>query len=324
MASTTYLDKWLKNTTYVRRLATGYESNDFVAERILPRILVDSDVFLIPKTGKEKFYNVDTKRAVGSLPKGVSGSIIESEEKYLDYHALTVQIDEQVINRVSQADTNGAAFDLMDYETETLIHRMMQFQEEEVSIMLQDPNNYDADLKNVLTSGNGWGEVDVNPIKHIDAAIAAMREKGVKANTITFAYDSWELFRTNPNVIAEIYGAVAERSFIDEQKVIDYFKDITDVIIADSIKVDEETGVTSQFWTDTCIVSYKTGENFTNGTVVAPAGGYTFVDKNNQATKVIGKWDDSETLYRVTVKMKRGQAVLQPEAFFLIDQTTIV
>lgn len=190
-----HLDKALTN------ISLGYANEQFIADQIFKPVIVgkQSDRYYV--FGMERFRQNDDLRAPGTVANEIDWTF--SDDTYFcEGHALKHFIaDEEVQN----ADDS---FDLETEGTELVTEGILLNKEIDGANKVLDPNNYHADLRLTLGTGNNakWSDYqNSNPILDVAMAKEAVHKKsGVRLNTLIISETVFNALKFHPKLLEVI------------------------------------------------------------------------------------------------------------------------
>ena len=251
-------------------IAQGYSNNAMVAEYLFPAVTVAKLAGKVPKFGKDAFLIHETDRAVGAQSNRRSPSSIEFIEFETQEHDIETAVD---YIEEEEAETY---YKYEQHMTKELCDILMLGQEKEAAELVQDPDNYDVDLKTAILSAAAWNDytlTDVDPIAVIRTGMAAVRARiGRYPNTMIIGDDTWQSLKNHPTVIEKVKYSGVTKITTD---IIAELLEIPSIHVGLSVySVDGEA--MSDVWADNVILAYVDKNEKANRSEFNPSFAYTF------------------------------------------------
>lgn len=245
-------------------LAIGYANSDLVGEVLMPTVDVEKEAGKIPKFGKEAFKIYNTERALRAKSNRINPESLKHIDVSTEEHDLEYPIDYR--------EDAESAFPLQAHATNVVTEGIALRREKQIADLAQDPNNYAADNKLILT-GAGFNDPNLDIVSIIDDAKEAIRKKiGRKPNTLVLSSDAFYALRRHPKLLD--MTKYTKRGLLTVQDIADLFE-LETVVVAQSIYSDDDDQF-HDFWEGSAVLAYvaKKAAN-ANRSVYEPSYGYT-------------------------------------------------
>lgn len=199
-------------------IAIAYMNNEFIADRVLPRVGVGSREFKWTKYNKEDRFTIpDTLVGRKGKPNVVEFGGTEDSGFVQDY-GLEDHLPQQDLDNANNGYNN---FDPRGNAVELLSEIIALDREKRVAAKVQDKSNYAH--KETLSGSDQWGHADSKPlIQLVDALETPIK----RPNVMTLSRKSAIQLRRNPSVVKAYNGTLSDdglvpMSFIRELLEID-------------------------------------------------------------------------------------------------------
>jgi len=286
-------------------LALGYSNEAFVADALFPIVPVQKEAGKVPKFGKEAFKTYRTERAIGADPNRISPEGRGLVEFQCTEHAIEYPVD----HREAEEDI----FDAQQYATDVIMEVIFLRREKACADLAQDPNNYPAGNKIVLSGTSQFTDYsNSDPIGVIDDAKAAIRAAiGREPNTMLMGYSTYQALKHHPQLLDRIKYSM--KGIVTSQLMQDIFE-IEKIVVGKSLYA-AETGEFYDLWQDNIILAYVSPKRNKR----SPSFGYTFRKKGNP---LIYTYDAPHGLVSYVLGVDNlAEKIVGPDAGYLIQDT---
>lgn len=187
-------------------IAIAYMNNEFIADRVLPRVSVAAREFKWTNYNKEDRFTIpDTlvgrKGQVNVVEFGGTESTAAVEDYGLEDH-----IPQDDLTAASQPENN---FDPRGNATELLTELLQLDREKRVAELIQDKNNYAH--KETLSGTDQWDHADSKPLVVLTDAL----ETPIKRpNIMVLSRKASVSLRRNPSVVKAYHGTIADDGLV--------------------------------------------------------------------------------------------------------------
>ena len=166
-------------------LVLGYSNNEFITEKVLPVVLMDSQAGKIPLFGKEEFQIRETKRAL----RAASNEAIRGQLSTTGY--ATDEHDEK--RRIDYLEDSAALEDLEQIEVMNAQNSIDLGREYAGATLLQAPANYPSANK-VTLMDDFLNEAAIDPIDAVKNYINKLKNIiGKRPNTLVMGSKVWDI-----------------------------------------------------------------------------------------------------------------------------------
>jgi len=251
-------------------IAQGYSNNVFVSSKLFPIVTVPKLKGKIPMFGKEAFLVRNTIRAVRADSNRIPPSDISLEEFETQERDVEIAID-----YIEEEE----AFDFTRYEqriTKELMDILLLGKEKEAADYVQNPDNFDSDLKLGITSSEAWNDyslTDVDPIEIIRDAMASVRAKIARyPNTCIVGDSAYRALVSHPKLIERVkYSGVSKIN----TSILSELIDVPNIYVGMAVHtIDGENF--SDVWQDNMVLAFVDSNEKSNRSEFNPSYGYTF------------------------------------------------
>lgn len=194
-------------------IAVAYPQGELIADKVLPRVGVDTELFRYAKYGKgDAFRTPETLVGRKSAPNQLDWSSTEQTASTQD-HGLDAPIPNKDIEAYQRAKAAGAGYvSTVDPESryaKLLTGAVLNRREKRTADLVFGAANYAVGNKVTLSGISQWSDyTNSDPIGAIEDALNTMV---VRPNYATFGQIAWSKTRRNPGVIQRLYGSASTR-----------------------------------------------------------------------------------------------------------------
>ncbi|WP_054074208.1 major capsid protein [Comamonas testosteroni] len=288
-------------------LAIGYSNAMLVAETLMPFVYTDKEGGKIPRFGKEAFKLYATQRALRAASNRMNPEDIDGIDVVLDEHDLEYPIDYR--------EASESAFPLQRLAVKTVTEAIRLGHEAKVAGMVQNPANYGAGNKIILSGTSQFTHKDSDPEGVVDDAKDAISAKIARdPNTMVIGKAAWKALKRHPKLKAILSDT---RSRLVQLADLREIFEIENIVVGKAIKADDQ-GNTSSIWGDNIVLAYVPQSTPDQRSELEPSFGYTLRKRGQPVV-------DTRT-ENGKVELVRNTDIFRPyllgaEAGFLIGDT---
>lgn len=302
-------------------ICIGYRNRNMIADQVMPRIPVlgesyrytrypIAEMFTVPRTLTGRRGRVERVQFSGEQADGSTK----------DY-ALEDAIPISDINAAAAQRTAGLGnFDPEARAAEGLTNLLELDREVRVAGIVQDPNNYAASRRLVLSGSDQFSDPASKPIKMFKAAFGATLI--MRPNTITMGRDAWSGLSSNPELVNAVKGNVTSSGIITPDEFVNLFagEGLKRVLIGESFVNTARPGqaaTLSRVWGKSIALHYRDDQ------IRPEQGGVTWGFSAQYGTRGSANWQDRDVgaeggnVIRVWEKM--DEKVVAPDVGFLFQ-----
>ena len=263
-------------------LAIGYINDEFIADKILPRVPVDKEGGKIPSFGKGHFVAHRTERAIRAAsnvrdPEGVKG---------IDF----VLTEYDIATRLDYREKQEASYALEAVETANTMEILRLGHEMRVARVVQDPATYAPGNTLALAGSAQFTDPDSDPLGVVLDAKAAVRAQIVREpNVMSMGYETYRALRRHPQLVGLLSTNKDRVLTLEDLK---RFFEVDEVNVGKAV-FSEDGETTQDVWGDNIVLSYTARAVDGQRSYRVPGFGYTLVKKGwpqvDKYTEVGGK-----------------------------------
>lgn len=236
----------LRINAYLSEVARGYSNNAFVAQNLFPTIYSEKEKIDIFEFNKEAFNIYDTERAIRANSNVIAPQGFKKHTTTLTEHDLSYPIDyreEQEAEKVK----------LQLHATNVVTEGLQLKHEKECADLVQNPNNYAAENKILLSGTSCFSDKNSDPQGVVDDAKDAVSEKIAQdPNTMIIGQSAWKTLKKHP----QLKGLISDNQ--NKLVTLNLLKEIFEVeniFIGKSIFANEE-GNFERIWKDNIVLAF--------------------------------------------------------------------
>lgn len=249
-------------------IAQGYTNSDMVGEFLFPTVQVSKLKGKIPLFGREAFIVRETQRAIRSQsnripPADIQFTAFETTEKDIEIAIDYIEEEESP--------------DFYKYEqkiTKQLMDILILGKEKEIADYVQNPSNFDTDLKQVIESSDAFDDYDndTDPIVVIRDGMSSVRSRiGKYPNTLVIGDAAYQVLLLHPKILEKIkYSGVSKVT----RQLLSELTDIPNIQVGLSVYTSDATSFTD-VWSDNIILAYVDGSDKSSRSEFNPSYGYS-------------------------------------------------
>lgn len=261
------------NAPILTNLARGYKNAEFIAESILPVVMVDQEEGKIPLYGKEEFRIHQSLRALRANSNVIPPSSKNTTSFILNEHDLTESID---YREITAAKNSNDDLEALAVEKISKIFKLRA--EKEVADLLLTTGTYASGHHEALASGDRFDNTTSNVIGLIAEKVELVRSKiGVEPNTLVLSAKAYSALKTHPQLTDRLQYSNSGIITVDLLKGL---FDIPNILVGKAVFSDDGNAFTD-VWGNTAILAYVAPPGASGRTVHEPSFGYTLRLKGN-------------------------------------------
>ncbi len=259
----------LRINAYLSEVARGYHNNAFVAQNLFPTIYSEKEKIDIFEFNKEAFQIYNTERAIRANSNVISPQGFKKHTTTLTENDLSYPIDyreEQEAEKVK----------LQLHATNVVTEGLQLKHEKECADLVQNPDNYPADNKILLSGTSCFTDENSDPQGVVDDAKDAVSAKIAQdPNTMIIGQEAWKTLKRHPklkNLISDNQNKLVTLNLLKE------IFEIENIFIGKSIFANEK-GEFERIWKDNIILAFVPNLG-TSRTEYDPSFAYTVRKKD--------------------------------------------
>lgn len=290
-------------------LAMTYVNEAFIADRVLPRLDVDSEQFKYSKyTLADGFTIPDTRVGRKSTPNEIDWTATETADFTLDF-GLQDRIPRADIRKAQSAMTiqGVAPIDPEARSTQLLTDLVGLDREKRVADLVTTLGTYQSAQRTTLSGTSQWSDfTNSNPV---DAILVALDTCLVRPNIMVIGQAAWTKLRQHPKVSAAVYpsggNAMGGGTTVAAQALADLLE-IDEVIVGkgwyNSAKPGQSASMT-RLWGKHCALLYR------NPQIIDPLKSVTFGFTAQFGPRIAGTMEDGSVGIEGGVTVRVGERV---------------
>ncbi len=184
----------LRINAYLSEIARGYSNNAFVAQYLFPTIYSEKEKMDIFEFNKEAFQIYNTERAIRANSNIISPQGFKKHTTTLTEHDLSYPID-------YREEQESEKVKLQLHATNVVTEGLQLKHEKECADLVQNPNNYAAENKILLSGTSCFSDKNSDPQGVVDDAKDAVSEKIAQdPNTMIIGQSAWKTLKKHPQL----------------------------------------------------------------------------------------------------------------------------
>lgn len=236
----------LRINAYLSEIARGYSNNAFVAQYLFPTIYSEKEKMDIFEFNKEAFQIYNTERAIRANSNIISPQGFKKHTTTLTEHDLSYPID-------YREEQESEKVKLQLHATNVVTEGLQLKHEKECADLVQNPNNYAAENKILLSGTSCFSDKNSDPQGVVDDAKDAVSEKIAQdPNTMIIGQSAWKTLKKHPQLkglISDNQNKLVTLNFLKE------IFEIENIFIGKSIFANEE-GNFERIWKDNIVLAF--------------------------------------------------------------------
>lgn len=193
-------------------IAIAYRNKDYIADEVLPRVLVGKQSFEFREYPKGQSLSVpNTFVGRKGEPNEVELTFTEKTESTVDYGLLDKIPMSDFANAPEGYDPTGAAI-------EWLTDLLMLDRERRTAELVFNPNTFSTGYKATLTGTAQWSHADSNPLLAIEDAL---NTPIMRPNIAVLGNQVWSKLRSHPAIVKAVHGNSGDSGLATRRQVAD-------------------------------------------------------------------------------------------------------
>jgi len=228
-------------------IAINYRNPDvaFIADQVMPRTPVMAPEFKWTYYPPEEMFTVpDTEVGRKGQVQQVEFTGEERTSSVKDYGLDDVVPQRDIDTARTLRAAGNSAFDPETRAVEGLTHLLQLDREKRVAAMVQNPANYDADKKVVLSGTSQFSDPASDPIALILGALDATFI--MRPNVGIIDRKGWTALSTNPNILKAINRTSGDKGRASREAVAELFE-LNEILVGDTYFNSSRKGQTASF-----------------------------------------------------------------------------
>lgn len=247
-------------------LAAGYINDEFIGDKVLPRVTVPKEGGKIQLFGKSQFIEHCTERAIRAASNVRDADGVKTIDFVLDEHDIATRLDYR--------ETQEADFALDAVETANTMEILRLGHELQVARLAQNVASYAAGNTLTLSGVDQFTDPASDPLGVVFDAKAAVRRLIVREpNTMTMGYETYRALRRHPQLVGLLSTNKDRVLTLDDLK---RFFEVDTINVGKAVHSTDGDTV-QDIWGDNLILSYTAREADGQRSYRVPSFGYTLV-----------------------------------------------
>ena len=266
------------------QIAKDYNSNTFIADRVAPRVNVESD------TGYYYVYGQEAKRLEDDLRTGLArANRVDYSMSLASYGPLIEHSLEQGVTRKEKRVMGEEK--ALRRAAANVTGKIMLRHEKTVADILQNTSIITQNV--TLTSNDKWSAVhaDSNPVADVELGFATIEAKGISGRRVLLlGYEAFETARSNAQLIARMSTATLRTPLTMEQ--LEALFQVDEIIVGKAMYNTAKEGqadVLARVWADNAICMVVAEGTEPDLTQINPM--YTL---QVEGERVVDRWDEPQ------------------------------
>lgn len=288
-------DKYVLNAEYTG-ISLAYKNENYIADRVLPRVPVNKKNFSYDKYPDDAFLNVP-KTLIG--PKGMPESMDIKKDRIpamVDYHAIKDEVAQTDIDEQAEGE------DILGDNVLLLTDAMSLAREIRTAQLLQDSTNYGSNTK-VLSGTDQFSDKESSVIETI---MEVRRKMLVKPNKAVVSDDGATYLQCHPEFVSMFKSEYSNvKSGIVPLEYVAQCLKLQEIIVGQSLVNTAAKGQAAkitQAWGNDFILFYQ-------NPLAKPQQGLTFGYTAQWGKREVSQFFDGERGYRGVVRNKVAEAL---------------
>lgn len=289
-------------------IARGFINSRHVASSLFPIVPVIKEGGKILQFTKESFKVYNTERAIRARSNRINPESRETIDYALTEHDLEYPID----YREAEEDI----INLQQHATKVTSDGISLRLEKIAADLAQDLNQYPAENKITIGSGDKFTDDTSNPLAVIEDAKEAVRSKiAAYPNTAIIGASSFSALKQHPKIVDRVAYTT---SAVVTVALLKALLDIPNIFIGSAVYSDD-AGDFHDIWSDNIVLAYvPVKSQNVERSLYEPSYGYTLRKKN---MPFVDRYDESGKIEIVRTTDNFDVKILGAEAGFLINDT---
>jgi len=244
-------------------ISLAYTNQAFIADSVLPRVIVDSSAFKWSKfTMADGFTIPDTRVGRKSAPNQIDWSAAEQNDATVDFGLEDAIPMADIMNAAAAQSVQGVMpIDPEARSTQLLTDLLALDRENRVAASVFAAGTYPAANKTTLSGTTQWS--DFTNSDPVQAILTGLDACVMRPNVLVLGQAVWSKLRTHPKVTAAVYpnggNATGGGSAIAKQALADLFE-MDEVLVGASFYNSAKPGQTAslaRLWGKHCAAIYR-------------------------------------------------------------------
>ena len=277
-------------------IAVAYRNPGYVADAVLPRVLVDKQRFSFLSYSSDTMFNVpDTRVGRRSKPNEVTLEATETTDSTEDY-ALD--------GGVPRADEDNAdsRYDPLGNEVMFLQELIALDRERRVANLVHSLNTYDSSLRTTLSGTSQFS--DFTNSDPLNAILTALDLPLMRPNQMVLSQDGWTKLRIHPKIVEAVKGTGAKSGTATREQVAELLE-IEEIIVGQARANTAKRGQTptiSRLWGKHIALLYK-------APVINAKGAVTFGASFQWGDRIASQWEEKNMGMRGGTAVRTGESL---------------
>ncbi len=247
-------------------LAAGYINEEFIGDKVLPRVTVQKEGGKVPLFGKSQFVEHRTERAIRAESNVRDPDGVKTIDFVLEEHDIATRLDYR--------EKQEADFALDAIETANTMEILRLGHELQVARLAQNTASYATGNTLALSGSDQFTDPASDPLGVVMDAKAVVRAQIVREpNTMTMGYETYRALRRHPQLVGLLSTNKDRVLTLDDLK---RFFEVDEIHVGKAVHSTDGNTV-RDIWGDNIILSYTAREVDGKRSYRVPSFGYTLV-----------------------------------------------
>jgi len=285
-------------------IAYRNNANMLIADRVLPRQPVGGEKFKYTQYPIGEAFTVPDNEVGrrGRVPQ-LEFSANEADSSVKDY-GLESPIPYSDIDEAARMRSQGlGTYDPEKHSTMMLTNLNLLRREKRAADVVQNPANYDASRRMVLTGTDKLDDYDnSNPLEVLKAAVNGTLI--FRANTLSMSHAIWQAISSHPHMVNAIRGSFTDKGIVRRQEVADLLE-IREILVGEAYLNTAQKGQEvnlERVWGNSIQALYIDPQ-------ARPEDGMTFGFTAEYGTRVAGRIEDENVGLGGGTIVRQGERV---------------
>lgn len=292
-------------------VAVSYAQANLIADKVLPRVPVDTESFRYLKHSiGDAFQSPDTRVGRKSAPNQIDWSASEATASVTDQglDSPVPNADIEAYQRAIAAAGGNAALvsveDPLMYTTRLIEQAVQNKREARAAALVFNTSSYAASNQVTLSGTSQWSDyTNSDPLVQLMGYLDSMI---VRANVMTIGRQVATKLRMHPKVCKAVYGNNTDAGIAPLQAIADLLE-LEEIVVGDALINTAQPGQSptmQRAWGKHCALTVRNKEANTKA-------GVTFGLTAQYGGKIAGTIDDSDIGLRGGVRVRNGESVVE-------------
>lgn len=277
-------------------IARMYANQAYIADQVLPRKPVGSEVFKYMEYVKDERFTIpDTKVGRTGKPNELEFGATEKEASTEDY-GLEAPIPQKDLEQ------SAPNYNPLQVHTEGLAELIALDREKRVADLVFAAATYPSGNKTTLSGTDQWN--DTSNSTPIDDILSALDSMMVPANVLVLGQAVWTKLRTHPQIAKAIHGNSGDTDIVTRAQVAALFE-LQEIVVGTGWVNTAKPGQTASYarlWGKHASLIHRNPQAHTQA-------GITFGLTAQWGDRVAGSWEDRDIGLRGGTRVRVGEAV---------------